>query len=359
MTDFIVPRIFEPLRLLAKTLIPLFGLVSALTSFSAQAGIILDSTPEASLTFPKGDGYVGFDTHYRLSDQFFDSSGSLTSTFPDGGTERFHDVQFTIESAYGLTNELTIWLNFPLAYRMETDLLRVDTFGLGDVRAGVHYRFWGGPEEVPEMAFGVFGKFPSGGTAIGFSDPTRGVEPDLPLGDGSLDLTPIFLAKQHLARTFSLEEAVSYTFRFDSLVEYLRTDPVSQTAPDGTIYSLPVGNLEIDWGDEVDLRLRLAWKFLPPLTLAGEGHYFYRRSTELRGFALSVINGSLAATPASTSLSSGYVVSVRPSLLWEFGKEWALRVAAEIPLKGESYPNIPLVESLVGNAYQCEVRHAF
>ena len=324
------------------------------------ANVSNDSLPADGLVYPKEEGSVSLDTRYRLSTDFFDSSGNREDTFSDGSQQRYHDVQFLWELAYGLTDDITFWLEFPILYRKETRSLNRDDSGFGDVQAGVRCRYWETADKKFEFAFDLSGKFPTGDTDVNFSDPSRGIEEELPMGSGNSNLTPTLFFKQHLSNRWSLEESAGYTFRFDSIIEFLRTNSVAQTTQDGTTVVLPVGNLRLDWGDEIDLRARIGWSATDRLTLSNDVHYFYRRETLIQVISLTTdSSGNPGSTRSDLSLRSAYVLFVRPSISYDILGRLRLRAAVEIPLIGDSYPSIPLVESLVGNLYQMELHYAF
>jgi hypothetical protein len=210
-----------------------------------------------------------------------------------------------------------------------------------------------------EGALELGGVFPSGDSDISFADPSTGKKQELPLGKGTGDLVVSLFFKQHPLKVLGFEESGNYTYRRGRRVEYLQTTSVAQTAPDGSIVVLPVGNLNIDWGDELNARGRVTWKLLSQLTLAAEVSYLYRYSTTVEDFALSTASGSLTSDPLNLTSGHSYYMSARPSLLWEIGKDLKLQASVEIPILGNNYPTLPLVESLVGNSYQLEVRYGF
>ncbi len=323
-----------------------------------------EPVPEASLTLPKTSGGLRFGVSYAYSTDFYDGNGnrkdSSDPSFPDGSPEHYHDLVLSLGFEYGLLDSLGFWIDAPLVYRTETASLNASDFGIGDVGVGTRFRFWRTDNEAAEFATELSSRFPTGNTDIAFNDPSTGRSARLTTGRGSRNIALSLLAKEHLLqRRFSLEETFAYRFLLKSTVEYLRTTSILQTAPDGSIVSLPVGNLKIDWGDEITAGGTARWRFFEHYVISLGGEYFYRFSTNIDAFTFSSTGSTLKITPVTQTASSAYVLSILPSFSWEPAEDLRIRATVSIPLAGASYPTLPFVESLVGNRYQLEIRYAF
>jgi hypothetical protein len=343
-----------------------FFLFLALSRGDAAFGNPLSlAKPDAPQTPRRGDGDVAFSVLGTFSKDFFDSSGtrrdSSDPTFPSGAQEHFVDLTFLMSAMYGLTDNLTLWLDFPLMYRNESLAYDTSDFGLSDIRAGAVYRVLGRNTPAFEAAFGVAGRFPSGTTNVGYSNPATGDKLQLPLGTGTLDLTPLLLFKWHPARGFSWNADIAYTFRFAAVVEYLQSPTIPQASagdPQTTV-NLPVGNLKIDWGDELNLGTRWAYTLSEWNTIAVGADYLYRRPTSIRNFNFTVNGSSFSSAVDDLVSGSAALLTVTPAWTVHLNRNTSVRVAARIPVWGKSYPTLPLLESLVGISGEVGVSHAF
>lgn len=324
----------------------------------------LKQDPASTITLKKGDGEIGVGFSYKRSTDFFDSGGSRKNSsdtaFPNGAAEKYHDFITTFSAAYGITDAMTLWFSFPIVFREETLSFDAEDWGFGDVRAGARYRFWKSKKSDWETAFEFSAKFPSGDGNIEFTDATTGRKSELPLGSGNTDMTPTLIAKKKFLNSrLSVEGLASYTIRFDALVEYLRTPLVAQTTTSGAIVVLPVGNLEIDWGDEINFDGRVSWKALQWLTLATNLHYFYRRPTLVRNFVFTTTAGAFDSTRDNIVLNDTHVLFAKPSLTFKVHPSIQILSGVEIPVIGKNFPTLSFVDSLVGNRYFLEVRYDF
>ncbi len=315
--------------------------------------------PSHSLTLQKGVGSFGLLFSYQHSGDFYDSSGTKQGTFSDNSQQSYHSFISTIASAYGLTDRLTLSLAIPIVYRKETKTFDAQDSGLGDVTTGARFRFFGAEDLSYEFAFELNGKFPTGDTDVSFSDPSTGKKAELPLGAGNSDISLGVLAKQHFGKRISLEEKIAYTFRLDALVEYLSTSSVGFTADDGTVFTLPIGNLKIDWGDEVWAGATLMWEVFPNFALASHVQYLYRRPTIIEDFLIAPNGASIDSSRQNINISSAHFLNIRPSLLSQITKDLKLAASVELPILGENYPTLYFVESMVGLRYQLELHYGF
>ncbi|MFH1017004.1 MAG: hypothetical protein V1798_02335 [Pseudomonadota bacterium] len=348
-------------RPLSWFLVPLSLFWASLPAYGSTLRL---AEPEDPITPHRGDGVFLFSVSGGVSDDFFTSSGSLKDSsdpsFRDGTQEQFIDLTFLLSAEYGLTDDLTLWLDFPLAYRKETLAFNASNFGLGDTHAGAAFRFWGRPSSALEAAFGIEGRFPSGDTQIGFSQASTGHSLKLPLGTGNQDLAPLALLKWHITPALSWDADFSYAFRFAADVEYLQTTTILQASADQTqTASLPVGNLHIDWGDEVRLGSRWAWRPARWNFVALRLDYLYRRPTRIRNFNFTVNGSTFDSAVDDARLDSAMLLTVTPSWTLELSRDVSLLMNLAIPVWGESYPTLPLVESLVGLKAELGIAYAF
>ena len=347
-------------------LLPLliFALVAVLDGGLVLGNPLQKASPEDPLTPPRGDGTFLFSISGTDSRDFFDPSGtrknSSDPTFLGGTREEYVDFVFMISAAYGLTDDLAFWLDFPLLYREERLAYHADKFGLGDVRAGAEYRFFGRPQSAWEASFGLSGRFPSGDTDIGFSDSSQGNSLKLPLGTGNLDLSPLLSLKWHAADAFSWDLNLGYAVRFSAEVEYLQSPTILQASADQTkTAQLPVGNLNIDWGDEFTLGSRWAYRFAPWNFLALRMDYLYRRPTRVRNYIFTINGSTLNSAADNNYLPSAMWLTLTPSWTVDLSREISLHAALTIPIWGRNYPTLPLVESLVGFTGEMGILYAF
>lgn len=317
--------------------------------------------PPQSLTFKKESGSLGAQLSYKFSKDFFDASGSKNTALSDGSEQHYHDFVSLFQGAYGLTDRLTLWLAIPFVFRKETSSFDAKDTGLGDVEAGARYLVWKSPSEFFQVAFDLFTKSPSGDTNVSFSDPSRGIEPELPLGKGTIDVGLAASALQKLKSTIQIQEWVGYVFRLSALVEYLATTSLIFSDSQGNLFSLPVGNLRINWGDEIHTGIRFSWNFFRKTTFISDVNYLYRGNSTIGDFQLTTVGSITESTPVELNLASAYFLSITPGFIFKIQDQLKLQVAVEIPLFGESYPTLPLafVESMTGNLYQLGISYEF
>lgn len=327
-------------------------------SENASANPLLESRPRDSLTFRKGDGVAGLSNSFRRSSEFFVGSHKQ-DTDVSGNPHQYDDWVLTVEAAYGLTDRWSLWLSIPFVYRNESRLYNASDHGMGDAAAGMRYVLWRSQKESSEIAFDLSGKFPSGDTDVSAADADPGKIAELPVGGGYSELEPAFALRHRFARFLSADLYAGYAFRFSALVEYLATPTFPFAASDGTIYYLPLGNLKIDWGDQVTLRGKFVVEPAAHWFLEAGIAYLYRRPTLVRSFVLTQVESAITSERQDLEADASQLLTVSPALSAEFAKNWKVRASAEIPVLGDNYPILPIAESAVGNTYRLEVRHGF
>jgi hypothetical protein len=337
-----------------------FALAFLLPQFS-WAHPLFDAPPSKSIGLTKNQGSIGFSGSYMHSDQFFNDSGSLENvdhaSYPGSNPENYHDANFTIRAAYGVTDALSLWFDFPLVYRKETESIFASDWGMGDIQGGLRYMFYRSPQKIFEIGFDLNSRFPSGDTDVHFSDPTRGRSPELPLGTGNQDLSLGLASRTKWLDWLSVDVRGHYNFRFSALVEYLRAPATLQISADQSQQALlPTGNLEIDWGDEIFAEGRLGFELTSYISILAGVQYLYRQTTDVENFTFEP-SGNIVRTPQS--LPSSYLLTGVPTLLTQLTPHITLLAAAEIPIAGENSPTFALVESLTGYKYRLEVAYVF
>jgi hypothetical protein len=343
---------------LLRTRSAVFLLVALSCGGVLSAHPLPDLDAENSLTLPKGEGRVLLQTSYGNSSDFF-VGGERRGSAPDGTSQDYDDWTFAFEAAYGLTDRLNLWLSIPLVDRTESLAYHASDTGMGDATAGARYRFWRSDDKNHEAAFEWNGRFPSGDTDVHFVDPARGERGELPLGKGSSEIEPGILYRRRFLDDFTVLLSASYAFSFSALVEYLSTSPVALPASDGTIYSLPVGNLRIDWGDRLSARAAFGYRFLDRFRVEGNVTWFHRRPVTIRSFTMGQSGNTITSLAGTVTSGSSRLLTVTPAFSAQLLERLRLRVSAEIPLSGRNYPFLPVVESAVGNRYSLEVQHGF
>lgn len=319
-----------------------------------------DGKLDGSLNPPKGDGVLGVSFQYAYGSSVFDSQGNRMGAYPRQTPERYYDLVARVLGEYSLTDRLAMWIDFPIVYRKETHAIKASDWGIGDVEAGALYRILPNRLKWLDLGLGLGAKFPSGDTDLGVSNATTGQTLDLPLGSGTSDVTPFLALLASFTKQAYLQAWAAYTFRFDTTAEYLRTDPIGQTAPDGSIVNLPIGNLSVDWGDEFEASTAFAWSVWKPLTLKTGIHAFFRKTTVVRDVKITTNSaGQLDFVPNPISLSSSQVFSLEPAVIYAVSGTTSVVASAKIPLRGENYPTISYVESYAGNRFKLEIRYAF
>ncbi|MFH1263600.1 MAG: hypothetical protein V1495_09205 [Pseudomonadota bacterium] len=330
----------------------------ALFSGNAFANPLLDTATSDSLTFPKGDGLAGIQTSYRRSDHFFIGT-DRRSTAADGSSLAFDDFILSFRGAYGLTDRMTLWLELPVVYRSEGEKYDAQDQGVGDTTAGVRYLLFGTSEKT-QGAFDLNGRFPSGDTGVGFADPATGRKPKLPLGTGCSEIEPGLFLRHRFGKVLSTDLGASYAFRLSALVQYLSTSNIALTASDGTtIYQLPAGNLKIDWGDQLTLRGRVGFEVTPSFHLEAGAVWFHRWPTLVHSFALTQAGNTITSAPQDLESGASRLLSTEPALSLRISRRWRIRASASIPILGDNYPVLPVVESAVGNSYRLEAHYEF
>lgn len=324
----------------------------------AWANPLNDLEGRDALALPKGDGIVSLKSSFTRSTEFFVGS-NRQSTFSDGSSHKYNDWVFAFQSAYGLTDELNLWLSIPIVYRKESIAYGASDAGMGDFRAGVRYLFWKSKSGATETAFDLNGKFPSGDTDIHYADPATGNRAELPLGGGYSEIEPTFTFRQRFLDRLSAVVQAAYAFRISALVEYLSTPTVNFTAGDGTVYALPIGNLRINWGDQVTLRGTVGYRFWERFRLEGGVTWLYQRPVTIHSFDLIQNGDTITSTPRTLQSSSSQLWIITPALSADLSKSWRLRAAADLPIMGKNWPVLPIVESAIGNTYSLEVICAF
>ncbi len=307
----------------------------------------------------RGEYNLSLDFDYSYSKHYFSSSGSRRTLFSDGSEEHYHDLRTVLSGTYGFTPELTLWIDLPIIHRKETRTLNAEETGLGDVRAGTLYRFWANDAQSFSLTADLAGKFPSGETNIGFVDTATGRRAQLPLGSGNGDLYFGIRVNQDFGSRWSLEFTPGYTVRFDALAEFLVSTPIIFETSDGTLYSLPIGNLKIDWGDEMTAQSSLFWSASAKLFLSLHLNYLYRLSTHIAGFTLSSVGDALVSERSNLVFSAAQLLTARPAILWKATEKLRLEASVGIPVWGKNYPTVPMVESMVGNRYQLGIQYGF
>lgn len=310
------------------------------------------------LTLSKGSGLISLRSSYKRSSDFFVGSRRQDSA-GDNTFQKHEDWAWVFRAIYGLTDRLNLWLSVPIVYRNESRLYNASDAGMGDFTTGVRYLFWQSKKGQSKAAFDLNGKFPSGDTDVHFSNPSTGDQSELPLGTGCHEIEPAFIFQQRIYRNVSALLQASYTFRISALVEYLSTSNIDFTADDGTVYALPVGNLRIDWGDQITLRGSLGYKFLKRFRLETGVTWFYRHPITIDSFDVTQNGDTITSTPKKLKSSSSQLWVVSPSLFVHLTKRWSVRATADIPILGKNWPILPLVESAVGSNYSFEVVCAF
>jgi hypothetical protein len=316
-----------------------------------------------SLTPRKGDGIVRLDTSFRRSSEFF-AGGERRETTVEGLSETFDDWVFAFETAYGLTDRWGLWLSIPVIHRNASLSTPSQTYdagktGLGDVTAGARYVFFHSGSGATEAALDLNGKFPSGDTGVHFINAATGDTAQLPLGGGYSEIEPGLALRQRFGNRLSAFLSAAYAFRFSALVEYLSTDSIPFAASDGTVYLLPVGNLRVDWGDQLTLRGALGWDVFGPLRIETGTTWFYRRPLRIHSFGVTQSGTTITTTPADQTSGSSQLFTLTPAVSADLSENLRLRASADIPLLGRNYPLLPVVESAVGNTYRLEASYAF
>lgn len=306
---------------------------------------------------------LGAKLSYKLSQDFFDASGdklsSADASFPDGIPERFHDAVLLFQSAYGVTNRFSLWLDVPLVFRKESATTGISDWGLGDIESGGRYRFLGSKDSPLEVSGQVLAKFGTGDSDVSFVDPTLGKTGDLPLGTGNTDVEVGLESKWHALPTFAMRAGAAYRVRFDALAEYLQTERVMISSTDASVSaSLPVGNFKIDWGDEIRSHFGGVGQF-GPILLGLDARYFYRRTTDIKAVLITQNGGAIDFTTTPVQLRSTWLFTAVPTIGCALSDAWTLSLEVDWPLFGEVYPTLPLVESLVGQKYSMEIRYVF
>ncbi|MCB0309172.1 MAG: hypothetical protein KDD48_07355 [Bdellovibrionales bacterium] len=317
--------------------------------------------------FDKGDFRFKTKISYHSGGSYFSSNkgglldllGKKTSSLPNNTQEKYQDVLASFELQYGFTQNTSLYLLIPFGYRTENRSINAEQFGLSDIHSGFSWRFFDRAEHDIKLLVDI--KFPTGTTQIGFSDPTQNISPKLPLGDGSTDFSGGLQFTQNLLNTLSIEESLTYTIRFKTLAEYLDSGSFTFFDSNGNSYNLPIGNLEIDWGDELRGHIGFRFKFLNHFFLRVRGSYFWRDHTRVEFFDYNTSGNITTSAKTMLNLGRSHYVSTILALEALLSKHWSVEVGWSHPLMGKNYPlpSLSFVESLLGETYHLEMTYAF
>lgn len=294
----------------------------------------------------RGSTYVSLDTSYKASDEVFTSGGDLTSGVAPLG-QKYLDVTAQFDVAYGLSDRFTLHMHLPFLYRQEENVYNSTHYGLGDAAVGVRYLFT--KKTHFSLAGDVTAKFPTGDTGtVGFAG---SIKPKIPLGTGNTDVTTRMLFQQSVSTFFAIEESVGFKWRSKALVDYLTTTP------------LLVGNLTIDWGDEILGDLFMRFNVSKRWSIRAGGHYLKRFSTDVDSFTINTdTNGAItSSTPANISLGQSSYAAAKLNVSYVCANDWMIQASWVHPVWGKSYPlaSLAFVESMIGETFSLGIRRVF
>ncbi len=272
---------------------------------------------------------------FSRNDHYFNQSGgwsrSVDSSTPGGYAQDYLTYTAQVGSFYSPTNWLRLGLDIPLIYREERQSKGGSTFGLGDVSMDtevVIHRFK--PSTTLLTTF-INVKFATGDTS---SFP--------PTGTGQADFSAGLRVRGSTSKSGIFAEA-AYIYRYEDLAPYISPE----IKPD-------LGNLKINFGNSLSL------KGIVYMTITEKTGAF------IGAFSIFTGNGSIwnvtesKDDPGKYNLStmrmeSGWMLGAGAGIWIKLKKNIRITGAVESPLIGDSLPQYPPAEGLIGPTYSLGV----
>ena len=315
----------------------------------------------SGLILTRGEAYLDWSNRFQRGTDYFNGSGDRTSLFPGGSRETYLDAVSTLSLAYGLTDTFTLYTNIPFRYRKETNTYHADAFGLGDVIAGIRFGLMRDRSDEHSVALDLSAKFPTGRSNIGFNDASQGVALTLPLGSGNSDISLAAVFRQICGSRFEFQESIQYKRRIQALSEYLASTGFSFSDSNGNVYVLPIGNLKIKWGDEIETRIGSRAKVFENVFLSVGFTYLWRLNTVVDSFMFVPAGAGTDSVVDEIVFAQSHYLSGRLDLSYRASPIWSYHVGWNHPLFGKNYPitSLAFVEGLLGDQYTIGVSYAF
>lgn len=322
-----------------------------------------------TLTLNQGNAHFDWSNRFKRGSTYFNDTksgalglyGDKTSLFPNNTQETYIDASSTLFLAYGWTDTFTLYADVPFRYRKESKTYRVDALGVADITVGLRYGIAREKQKLPWMAVDVAAKFPTGKSSIGFNDASQGISATLPLGTGNTDLSAAFIFQQFAGSSFEFQQVVNYTYRIKALTQYLTSTNFSFSDSNGNVYALPVGNLEIKWGDEIEVQAGTRARLHERLFLSLTASYLWRFNTTVDSFVFTPSGGSTDASRQEILFSQSHYLSGTLELSYRASSGWIYALGWSHPILGRNYPiaSLAFVESLLGETFSLGLSRAF